>query len=376
MATLKTLHRLSPFTGENGRYALGNVMYDAQRQRLIATDGRIAVLAPVEGNSCPDVMLPAKFLDDAIKPDGVEMVGDEKGVKIGRKTVPAAAPGNFPSVEQQVLPSELPNVLWCVNPMYLRKLAEYAEAAKADVIHFGVRAEQNKKYGMLAPVEMNSSEAGVSFFFYPENVAEPVTGILMPCELDDAARVREGFRKATSSGEPAGTAKPKSLPSKPAAAKAATTPKAAKEKPVKAEKPKEPRKPKEPKAPSQLFLERSIRSAADKGNIAVLENAVKYGVNVNAGDKAGYNALTRAALENQVAYIAKLIESGANVNHQPESKITALHTAAFFGHVEVVKLLLKHGAKVNVKDEDGDTPLDNAVNEEHAEIIKLLKRKA
>jgi len=77
--------------------------------------------------------------------------------------------------------------------------------------------------------------------------------------------------------------------------------------------------------------------AADGGNVNILRELIKFGVDINLLDSDGQ---------------------------------TALHYAASCGHVDCVKILLENGAKKTIRDSDGNTPYNVALD---SEIKNLLK---
>lgn len=111
-----------------------------------------------------------------------------------------------------------------------------------------------------------------------------------------------------------------------------------------------------------------MMSAAEGGNIKVIEALLKSGVKVDSIFEGGITALiyvsaqpqtykshhsTLAALEG----IKALIKAGANVNAKDFLGNTPLTKAATFKHVETVKVLIDAGADVNMPGLAGNTPL-------------------
>jgi ankyrin repeat protein len=80
---------------------------------------------------------------------------------------------------------------------------------------------------------------------------------------------------------------------------------------------------------------------------------ISYGADVNAQDKTGKTAIFYAA-ENADLKIAKLLlNNKANIQDYPE----ILYDAVMKGCRKIVKVLLQHGADVNTRDEGGRTAL-------------------
>ena len=91
------------------------------------------------------------------------------------------------------------------------------------------------------------------------------------------------------------------------------------------------------------------------------------GVDVNAKNNAGFNALMMA-INVEIANL--LIEKGIDIEAKDEILgNTALNSASRFGQKEIVELLISKGADVNAKDKDGKTALMCAKNEEIRKVI-------
>ena len=116
--------------------------------------------------------------------------------------------------------------------------------------------------------------------------------------------------------------------------------------------------------------------ACKHGDIALAEEAIKNGADVNAKDKEGNTALIDAAgsiNKNNKEIVELLINSGADVNAKNNAGWTALMSAAFEGNKEIVETLIKAGADVNAKDSYGDTALIlAATNYGSKDVIEIL----
>jgi len=70
--------------------------------------------------------------------------------------------------------------------------------------------------------------------------------------------------------------------------------------------------------------------------------------------------------------ITDLLKKGVDVNFADDYGRTALYFAASQGQTQVVKMLLESGADKNIKDCKKRTPLDIAQKYEYQEIVALL----
>ena len=126
--------------------------------------------------------------------------------------------------------------------------------------------------------------------------------------------------------------------------------------------------------------EKNVRlsKAAERGNLADVQDELNDGADVNAKDIFGWTVLMRASYGGytygRYAEVVKLLlYKGADVNIiKTDEGTTALMAASSGGNAEVVKLLLDKGANVNIKTNTGTTALITASSGGYAEIVKLL----
>ena len=101
------------------------------------------------------------------------------------------------------------------------------------------------------------------------------------------------------------------------------------------------------------------------GSTREIEEAIKYGANVNASEQTGWTALMVAAENNSnPEVISVLLENGANVNARDELLGgTALIFAALKNtNPEIISRLLENGADASIKDKTGKSAIDYASN--------------
>lgn len=75
---------------------------------------------------------------------------------------------------------------------------------------------------------------------------------------------------------------------------------------------------------------------------------------------------------NNLALVQDALNKGGNVEAEDEAGYPALHLAAMHGHVEVAQLLLAHGADVNAPDQHQTTPLQWAARFSSDKLVRLL----
>lgn len=91
-----------------------------------------------------------------------------------------------------------------------------------------------------------------------------------------------------------------------------------------------------------------------------------------ATDQALSSMLLSAAEKGDVTAVNNAIARGANINVKDSNGVTALMKAAGSGHTAVVKGLLEKGADVDIENADGKTALDFADDKSHDDIVGIL----
>ena len=101
---------------------------------------------------------------------------------------------------------------------------------------------------------------------------------------------------------------------------------------------------------------------------------VSHGADVNAKNNKGDSPLCSPARLGDVKFSTFLLDHGAHANPVLRDGTTPLHHLAWlgFGSLDMVKLLVSRGANVNAKDNNGYTPLDRARNVGRHEMVQYL----
>ena len=101
---------------------------------------------------------------------------------------------------------------------------------------------------------------------------------------------------------------------------------------------------------SATFTEAQVYPAALQGNVALVQEALKNGFNVNHLDANKRTPLMMAAFNGHATVCKALLTAGANVNLQDQTGTSALMFAASGPSKDTIKLLLDSGAKINMID--------------------------
>ena len=163
----------------------------------------------------------------------------------------------------------------------------------------------------------------------------------------------------------------------------------------------------EAKAPPPPQASEAFFEAAFAGDLAVVEEALENGVDVESANAQGNTALMLAAFNGHTDLARAILGHGAAVDQRDLTGRTALMyassgpypdtvrlllenkadvnltdsgegwSAIMFaggeGLTEVIAILLAHGADSKLKDEDGDTALTFAKSNGHAQAAALLE---
>lgn len=115
-----------------------------------------------------------------------------------------------------------------------------------------------------------------------------------------------------------------------------------------------------------------LRPLVRATNIAVCEELIAAGADVNADNKNVGTVLHEAARCNWLPGINFLLQKGADVNARDKWALTALMYASRAGNNDAVKALLEAGADVNAQDEEGRTALFFACYNGYENVAKSL----
>src|SRR5262249_6819465 len=94
--------------------------------------------------------------------------------------------------------------------------------------------------------------------------------------------------------------------------------------------------------------ERAMITAAERGEIVVVRDALGAGARINARDQRGRSALLAATQRNAIEVARLLVREGADVNAKDFIQDSPFLVAAGEGRIDILKLILATGP--NLKD--------------------------
>ena len=118
--------------------------------------------------------------------------------------------------------------------------------------------------------------------------------------------------------------------------------------------------------------ERELVNASDSGNIALVEQLIGAGVDVNWRNNNGSTALLFAARSGNLSVVSTLLAAGSLVNIQNNDGNSPLIYASSEGKLDVMRALLDAKAEVNAKTSDGNTALTYAAANGRVEVVRAL----
>jgi len=108
---------------------------------------------------------------------------------------------------------------------------------------------------------------------------------------------------------------------------------------------------------------------------ATVARALAQGVDPNARNRFGDNALAWAVNQGDADLAAELLRRGADPNATGSYGRAPLHWAARNGRSALATLLLDHGARVDAVDDKGRTALMDAAERDDAALVALLAKR-
>ena len=122
--------------------------------------------------------------------------------------------------------------------------------------------------------------------------------------------------------------------------------------------------------------ERAIR----QGNVEVVKDHLRSGVDIDALDRYGQTALMLAAHQGHVEIVQLLVEHGADLNVTAKYNLSALMLAVVGGHENIARLLARAGADLSIKGSGapgfaGKSAYDLAVGRKMEKLYEELKPK-
>jgi ankyrin repeat protein len=131
-----------------------------------------------------------------------------------------------------------------------------------------------------------------------------------------------------------------------------------------------------PNAKDESEGDTALITAATAGNLEIVNALIQGRADVNAKNKNGIGALTRALIKNHEQVSQSLLAQPAiDINVPGENGASVLMVYVYRNREEVVTNLLQRGANVNLQDMDGDTALHGAVKTGNLKVLRLLLAK-
>ena len=121
-------------------------------------------------------------------------------------------------------------------------------------------------------------------------------------------------------------------------------------------------------------LGRVLYTAAETGNLQLMEAALEFGADPNFEVSYGFTPLIIACHKAQTECVKRLLYAGAEVNQCNDFEEMPLHYAVQSESEECVTMLLENNALVNWKDQDNLTALGYAQRRGNVSICNILKK--
>ncbi|OGO90757.1 MAG: hypothetical protein A3F10_06715 [Coxiella sp. RIFCSPHIGHO2_12_FULL_42_15] len=119
----------------------------------------------------------------------------------------------------------------------------------------------------------------------------------------------------------------------------------------------------------------TLARAIIQQNLALVQQYINAGADVNAIDEFGFTPLIETAIVNHLELTRLLLDSGARVNEKDLVGGTALHWAVENNNLAMTRLLLTKGADPNAYNNNGEPILVKAILRKHSELKLALYEK-
>jgi len=114
--------------------------------------------------------------------------------------------------------------------------------------------------------------------------------------------------------------------------------------------------------------------ASRNGDIGVVKDIIKAGIDINQKSKNGKIALRLAVQNGHIEVVNALIEAGAVVDATDKNGVTSLQIASQKGHLKIVEALIRAGAKIDHKNKFGFNAKFYALDNGYTEIVNFLTK--
>ena len=120
-----------------------------------------------------------------------------------------------------------------------------------------------------------------------------------------------------------------------------------------------------------MDIDAFFRACSD-GNLEYVKQSILGGVDKNAKDHEGKQAIHHACVAGNLPIMEWLASHGAQVNARDNANMSCLHFACLLGHHDIAKWLLWKKVLKNNRNAEGMTPLLCAAANGHLDVVKLL----
>ncbi|MCX6258583.1 MAG: ankyrin repeat domain-containing protein [Bacteroidia bacterium] len=118
----------------------------------------------------------------------------------------------------------------------------------------------------------------------------------------------------------------------------------------------------------------ALNMAALTANVAIAQNLLDHGADVNSADLFGYTPLMIAIQNNDTAMVSLFLNHKADVNKFNSVGYNALHIASEKGFADIVSRLITKGADPHQPSRAGMLPREIASMNENYDVVTVLKK--
>ncbi|ELX8380523.1 ankyrin repeat domain-containing protein [Providencia vermicola] len=124
-----------------------------------------------------------------------------------------------------------------------------------------------------------------------------------------------------------------------------------------------------------MTLEQEFLSAAEQGNLDLLKNCLKKGVDINTTNRQGRTAIVNASLNKHYECVTFLINAGADINKQDQTCFNPFLLSCLNNDLTLLRIVLPAKPNLDLLTRFGGVGITPASEKGHVDIVRELLEK-
>lgn len=122
-------------------------------------------------------------------------------------------------------------------------------------------------------------------------------------------------------------------------------------------------------------LNKEFLAAAEQGQLDVLKNSLKNGVDINVTNRQGRTAIVNASLNKHYECVSFLISAGADINKQDQTCFNPFLLSCLNNDLTLLRIILPANPDLDLLTRFGGVGITPASEKGHVEIVRELLEK-